>query len=135
MHHAMGDLMFEERRLCRSSHPIVALKLWFEAVAQRSRVYGFIYTDADGRLIATNIPGFPVQALGALVPRLARRGPDGKRLLDTHPIKLSVLRLGIGPHAGLLSVLGESSRREVGLERAVPGVRRILAERLKAQAA
>ncbi len=127
--------MLEERRTCRSSHPIVALKRWFEAVARHSRVYGFIYTDAEGRLIATNIPGFPVQALGALVPRLARRGPDGKRLLDTHPINMSVLRLGIGPHAGLLSVLGDPSHHAVGLERAVPGVRRILAERLDAQAA
>jgi hypothetical protein len=127
--------MLEERRKCRSSHPIISLKLWFDAAARQSQVYGFIYTDADGRLIATNIPGFPVQALGALVPRLARRGPDGKRLLDTHPINLSVLRLGIGPEAGLLSVLGDPSNRATGLERALPGVRRILAERLAAQAA
>ena len=127
--------MRKERRTCRSSHPSVSLKLWFEAIARRTRVHGFIYTDAAGRLVATNIPGFPVQALGALVPRLARRGPDGKRLLDIHPINLSVLRLGIGPDAGLLSVLGDPSNHATGLERAVPGVRRILAERRSAQAA
>jgi len=127
--------MSKERRKCRSSHPLVALKLWFDAVSRRSRVYGFIYTDADGQLIATNIPGFPVQALAALVPRLARRGPDGKRLLDGYPVQLSVRRMGLGPDAGLLSVLGEQVNRAAGLEDAAPGVRRILAEREAAAAA
>jgi len=127
--------MLTERRRRRSSDPIEALRLWFAATAQRSRVHGFFYTASDGRLLASNIPGQPLHQLAALVPRLARRGSDGKRLLDSHPIPVSVLRLGVGPSAGLLCVLGEQARREAGLLEAVPGVRRILFELCAAAAA
>jgi hypothetical protein len=91
-------------------------------------VYGFMLTDPNGFLIASNMPGEQVGQLAALVPKLIRRGPNGRRLLDTHSIPLSVHRMGVGPNAGLLCVLGEPSRRNAGLFDAAPGVRRILAE-------
>jgi hypothetical protein len=127
-------IMFVERRKRRSSDPIIALELWFGATARRSRVYGFMLTDANGFMIASNIPGKEVRQLAALVPRLLARGPDGRRLLDAYPIPLSVQRTGLGPSAGLLCVLGEAPYREAGLFEAAPGVRRILAERQAAAA-
>lgn len=126
--------MLIERRRGRSSDPSEALRLWFAATARRSRVPGFFYTASDGRLIASNIPGQPVRQLAALVPALVRRGPDGRRLLDSHAVPVSVLRIGVGPTAGLLCVLGERARRDAGLLVAMSGVRRILSE-LRAAAA
>jgi hypothetical protein len=109
-----------DRRRTRSRWPSQALNLQLRAVAARHRLERLVLADSLGHLWAASHIDRESGRLAAALPRLAtRRRRPGEGATGVRTLRVRAARLYLGARGAC---------GEQGLDEALPGVRRILAQ-------
>ena len=114
--------MMLERRRKRSGFTALALKYWFSAVAQRTRVFGLVLADSAGLLVASNLPKPEAEELAAVAPLLQRPTTVPSQV----EVPMTIKPVMIGRTQLFLCVIGARDTRTSGASLAETGVHRIL---------
>lgn len=124
----------QERRLARSSDPLVALTRLLDAARREGPLCALAVADETGCLVAGAGRSQDCEELAALAPLLDAAWPAN----DTTPTRLEVLarsievrRLSVDGIEVLICGQGSEPGRRAGLPRAAAGCERILRERAR----
>jgi hypothetical protein len=125
-----GPLGGRERRIQRSSDPLIALSRLLDATRREAEVEAVAVADRAGCLVAGAGAARACEELAAVAPLALDRSDPANDVvptrLDVLARRLEVRRLCIDGIEVLISCRGERAQAEQALERASAGCRRIL---------
>jgi hypothetical protein len=122
------------RRKKRSRLKKTALRYWFDAVARRKGISALLLAESSGTIIAANREQAEIKELATIAPLLAVVDDDHCSYADRNDIPVFFSQLVDNEQVYLLCAVGEKDPCQMALIEAMPGVRRILAEDMRALA-